>query len=119
MLPFAPVHTELNNPPLPKVIPQGKKILLYSSHIITIFCSFIYSWDSRRYENAPAKTVRIDVIIIIILFVETIDFGPEGEYDPFEGVDDRDIDSVHNFRLHYLANDDNHSISSDKKYYAI
>lgn len=48
-----------------------------------------------------------------------IDFGPEGEYDPFEGVDDKDIDSVHNFRLHYLPNDDDQSISSDKKYYAI
>ncbi|XP_011409624.1 PREDICTED: CUB and sushi domain-containing protein 1-like [Amphimedon queenslandica] len=47
---------------------------------------------------------------------ETIDFGPD---DPFEGVDDKDIDSVHNFRLHYLGNDDNQSISSDKKYYAI
>lgn len=37
--------------------------------------------------------------------------------DPFD-VDDKDIDSVHNFRLHYL-HDDNQSVSSDKQHFII
>lgn len=53
------------------------------------------------------------------VFAEVIALGSaKPNQDPFKGIEDKDIDSVHDFKLYYL-NDDNQSVSSYKQHMII